>query len=168
MTCCSSPAGEHRPEEHPAGGVQQPPSEPPEPHGRHVGARDQPADPHSRAEPETERGGGPGETGPGPAAAWAPLTVVLSPDAEPHVPDGDPAAGELPLDQQAGEGAAAADVRAQPAPSPEQVSPAPPAGSARLAQLFRSSPTLRVSCSAPSNRSFATMFTCQHLSPRDT
>lgn len=51
------------------------------------------------------------------------LTLVLSPDAEPHVPDGDPAAGELPLYQQAGEGTAAADVRAQSAPSQEQVSP---------------------------------------------
>lgn len=57
------------------------------------------------------------------AAAFTALTPGLRPDAEPHVTGGDPAAGELSFHQQAGEGAAAADVRDQPAPGQEQVRP---------------------------------------------
>ena len=46
---------------------------------------------------------------------------VSPPGAEPHLPDRDPAPGELSVHQQAGEGAAAADLRDQPAAGQEQV-----------------------------------------------
>lgn len=45
----------------------------------------------------------------------------LTPGAESDIQDRDPAAGELSVHQQAGEGAAATDVWAQPATRQEQV-----------------------------------------------
>lgn len=57
-----STAGERPSEELEAGSGERPSARRPQPDSRHAGDRDEPAEPHGRADPQTERGGGQGET----------------------------------------------------------------------------------------------------------